>query len=87
MNAVAMLGPTVGIAAACDFLDVPRASYYRQHPILGPAPRPLPPPLIVAPSLPARALRPEERQAVRDLLYSPPLPRHIARRRPSYFAR
>lgn len=42
MNAVAMLGPTVGIAAACDFLDVPRASYYRQHPILGPAPRPLP---------------------------------------------
>ena len=32
MNAVAMLAPTVGIASACDFLAVPRASYYRQHP-------------------------------------------------------
>ena len=71
MNAVAMLGPTVGIAAACDFLDVPRASYYRQHPLLGPAPQSPPSPLIVVPTLPARALRPDQRQAVRDLLYSP----------------
>ena len=70
MNAVAMLGPIVGIAAACDFLDVPRASYYRQHPLLGPALQALTPPLIVAPTLPARALRPDQRQAVRDLLYS-----------------
>ena len=66
-----MLAPTVGIAAACDFLDVPRASYYREHPLLGPAPQPLAPPLLVAPTIPARALRPDERQAVRDLLHSP----------------
>ena len=70
MNAVAMLAPTVGIAAACDLLDVHRASYYRQHPRLGPEPQPTSPPLFVAPSLPVRALRPDERQAVRDLLYS-----------------
>ena len=37
MNAVAILAPTVGIAAACHVLDVPRAFYYRQHPLLGPA--------------------------------------------------
>ena len=71
MNAVAILAPTVGIAAACDFLDVPRASYYRQHPILGPVPQPLFQPLRIAPTVPARALRPDERQAVRDLLNSP----------------
>ncbi len=71
MNAVAILAPTVGIAAACDFLDVPRASYYRQHPLLGPAPLPLFQPLLIAPTVPARALRPDERQAVRDLLNSP----------------
>lgn len=71
MNAVALLAPTVGIAAACDFLDVPRASYYREHPLLGPAPQPLSPPLPVAPTIPVRALRPDERQAVRDLLHSP----------------
>ena len=71
MNAVAMLAPTVGIAAACEFLAVPRASFYRHHPLLGPASPPLSPPLLVAPYIPARALRPDERQAVRDLLNSP----------------
>ena len=34
-----MLAPTVGIAAACHVLDVPRAFYYSQHPLLGPAPQ------------------------------------------------
>ena len=71
MNAVAILAPTVGIAAACHVLDVPRASYYRQHPILGPVPQPLFQPLLIAPTVPARALRPDERQTVRDLLHAP----------------
>ncbi len=35
MNAVTDLAPTVGILAACDFLSVSRASFYRQRPVLG----------------------------------------------------
>ena len=34
MDAVAHLAPTVGIVAACDFLAVARASFYRQRPVL-----------------------------------------------------
>jgi len=37
MDAVTHLAPTVGIVAACDFLAVARASFYRQRPVLGPA--------------------------------------------------
>ena len=32
MDAVTQLAPTVGIVAACDFLAVARASFYRQRP-------------------------------------------------------
>ena len=61
MTAVSQLAPTVGVAAACEVLGVPRASFYRQ-PVYGPAPaRPTPP----------RALSQEERETVRDLLNSP----------------
>ena len=37
MDAVTQLAPTVGIVAACDFLAVARASFYRQRPVLGPS--------------------------------------------------
>ena len=37
MDAVLQLSSTVGIESACDVLGVPRASFYRQRPLLGPA--------------------------------------------------
>ena len=48
MDAVTQLAPTVGVVAACDFLAVARASFYRQRPVLGssaslpPSERPVP---------------------------------------------
>ena len=60
MQAVAELGSTVGIEAACDALGVARASFYRQQdPVFGPR---------VRRPIPARALRPQERETVRALL-------------------
>ena len=44
MDAVTHLAPTVGVVAACDFLGVARASFYRQRPVLGPSASPLPEP-------------------------------------------
>ena len=71
MDAVLLLSVSVGIEAACDALGVARASFYRQRPVLGPAPsaRPpvLPPP---ARPTPPRALGPEEIHAVRAVLNS-----------------
>lgn len=64
MNAAHQLGRTVGRAAACRALNVPRASLYRHlhlsQPASPPAPRPSPP----------RALTPAERQQVLELLHS-----------------
>ena len=65
MNAAHQLGQTVGRAAACRALDVPRASLYRHlrppaEQADPPAPRPSPP----------RALAPQERQQVLDVLHS-----------------
>ncbi len=37
MDAVTHLAPTVGVRAACDFLGVARASFYRQRPVFGPS--------------------------------------------------
>ena len=62
MEAVTHLAPTVGVLAACDFLGVARASFYRQRPVLSP-------PIVSAsePALPrerpdsSRALSPAER--------------------------
>jgi putative transposase len=52
----------VGLAAACAALGIARATYYRlKAPVHGPR-RPTPSP---------RALRPEERQAVLDVLHAP----------------
>jgi putative transposase len=62
MNAVDQLAPTVGIASACEALGVARASFYRQ-PVFGPMP------LQIRPT-PARALSPEERETVREVLNS-----------------
>ena len=70
MDAVTRLAPTVGIVAACDFLAVARASFYRQRPDLGPpgspAPEPAPPSERPAP---ARSLSEAERAAVLAVLH------------------
>ncbi len=69
MDAVLQLSPTVGIESACDMLGAARASFYRQRPPLGPAlPVPLPAPVVR--SMPARALRGDERESVRAILNS-----------------
>jgi len=62
MLAVKDLAGAVGVAAACDALAIPRASFYRwlKPTAEEPKPRPTPP----------RALRPEERLEVRDVLNS-----------------
>jgi putative transposase len=69
MDAVLHLSFTIGVESACDALAVPRASFYRRRPLLGPAlsaSLPAPP----ARSLPARALTVDERESVRALLNS-----------------
>lgn len=65
MNAVTELAPTVGILAACDFLGVARASFYRQRPPLDPAE----PALAALRPPPARALSPAERASVLAVLH------------------
>ena len=58
MDAVTRLAPTVGILAACDFLAVARASFYRQRPVLGPPASPAPGPALPSErATPARSLR------------------------------
>ena len=71
MDAVTHLSPTVGVVAACDFLGVARASFYRQRPVLGPSVGPLPePPLAADRPASARALSPEERASVLAVLHA-----------------
>jgi putative transposase len=62
MQLIDQHAPCFGVAALCDALNVPRASYYRwKQPVYGPhRPRSSP-----------RALRAEERHGVLDLLHSP----------------
>ena len=61
MQAIAAASPTMGTAAACDALGVPRASVYRRRQPARPrAARPAPP----------RALDSRERQTVLDTLHS-----------------
>lgn len=62
MSAVSALGAEVGLVAACAALGVARATYYRHQ-----APAIPPPPRKASP----RALCPEERQAVLDVLHQP----------------
>jgi putative transposase len=70
MDAVTHLAPTVGIVAACDFLAVARASFYRQRPVLGPSALPEPEPTTPSERpAPARALSEAEREAVLQVLH------------------
>ena len=70
MDAVTHLAPTVGVVAACDFLGVARASFYRQRPVLGPPVSLASEPLLPSQrSPPARALSPAERASVLTVLH------------------
>ena len=71
MNAVTDLAPTVGVVAACDFLAVSRASFYRHRPLLGPPAAPAPEPALpVERASPARSLSEAEREAVLQVLHT-----------------
>jgi putative transposase len=62
MKAAIQLGQEVGVRRACEALGVPRAAFYRRRaepPAGDDRPRPPSP----------RALSPEERQQVKDVLY------------------
>lgn len=69
MNAVIDLAPTVGILAACDFLSVSRASFYRQRPVLGPSVASVSESLPLQRAAPARWLSGAERAAVLQVLH------------------
>ena len=70
MDAVTRLAPTVGIVAACGFLAVARASFYRQRPVLGPSASPVPESALPSERpAPARSLSEAERDAVRQVLH------------------
>lgn len=69
MDAVTHLAPTVGVVAACDFLAVARASFYRQRPPLGPPTSSAPESVLSERSAPARSLSPEERAGVLAVLH------------------
>lgn len=69
MDAVCQLAPAVGIESACDALCVPRASFYRQRPLLGPV-RAVLPFVPVTRAAPIRSLSEAERQDVRVVLNS-----------------
>jgi putative transposase len=69
MDAVAQLSSTVGVESACDALGVPRASFYRRRPRLGP-PREESIPAPVIRSIPDRALSAGEREGVLAVLNS-----------------
>ena len=56
--------------AACDFLGVARASFYRQRPVLGPPVSPTPEPALPREqATPARSLSEAEREAVLQVLH------------------
>lgn len=71
MDAVTHLAPTVGIVAACDFLGVARASFYRRRPVLGPLVSPAPEPALPRErAVSARSLSQAERAAVLQVLHA-----------------
>jgi putative transposase len=70
MDAVLQLAPLVGVAPACEVLGVPRASFYRQRPVFGPAEFSAEGPASELPRpSPARALSPAERETVLACLH------------------
>lgn len=70
MNAVLELAPRIGVQSACFSLGVPRATFYRQRPLLGPSPDAVPADPPVARSRPARALTEDEQHQVLSVLHS-----------------
>jgi putative transposase len=67
-TAIAELAPTIGVRAACQAVGAAQAGYYRRH-RQSPAPeRPVPIPHRDRPQ--PRALSPEEKQAVLEVLHS-----------------
>jgi len=62
MNAAAQLAGEVGTVAACRSLGLARASFYRQR-------RPRPPRAVPSPRSSHRALRPDERHGVLEVLH------------------
>jgi putative transposase len=71
MDAVLELAPRVGIQSACLSLGVPRATFYRQRPLLGPlSPEAVSDDQPSARSRPARALAESEQQQVLSVLHS-----------------
>lgn len=70
MEAVLALSPRIGIQSACHSLGVPRATFYRQRPLLGPSPDAVSADPPVTRPRPARALDAEEQQQVLSVLYS-----------------
>ena len=69
MDAVLSLSSAVGIRAACESLDVARASLYRHRPVLGPPAVPSTDPISLRRPKPPRALSPEERSVVIGILH------------------
>ena len=69
MDAVLVLAPAVGIQSACGCLGVPRASFYRQRPALGPELESVQPTPISPRPSPPRTLPPDERAHVLDVLH------------------
>jgi putative transposase len=70
MDAVLKLAPRIGLQSACLNLGVPRASFYRQRPLLGPSPDAVATDQPVGRPRPARALAEDEQQQVLSVLYS-----------------
>ena len=69
MDAVLQLSATVGIQAACGYLNVSRATLYRQRPVQGPAAAGMQSPPPVVRHSPPRTLSPDERSAVLQVLH------------------
>jgi putative transposase len=70
MDAVCNIAPRVGIRAACQALTVPRATFYRQRPVLSVSAPAEPPTEATPPRTSPRALRPEEQAVVLATLHN-----------------
>ena len=67
-EAIALLAPRIGTRAACAAAGVAQATWYRQHRLSAPPPRPAPVPH--AERVQPRALAPAERAAILEVLHS-----------------
>jgi len=67
-EAIAVMAPRIGTRAACAAAGVPQATWYRRHRTSPPPPKPAPVPH--AERVQPRALAPDERHAILDVLHS-----------------